>query len=149
MAVSAAGSLGLRAIRDARDVAVVVGRETLEFAKRKLFAIRQLDSLTRMRLLDELAEVRRADESLTLTDMARVVADQITGISVAFLVCGSSTTPGSLRAASMQFPVGVEVIALICDADATPGLRRIAGLNVLTIGYLEDLQRSLARAASL
>ena len=149
MAVSAAGSLGLRAIRDARDISVVVGRTTPEFAKKKLFGIRQLDSLNRMRLLDDLAGVERAESSLSLVDIARVVSDRVVGISVAYLVCGSLTTPGALRAASVQFPAGVEVIAVICDPDAAPGLRRVSELNVLTIGYLEDLQRSLARAASL
>jgi hypothetical protein len=44
--------------------------------------------------------------------------------------------------------VGVEVVAIVCDPDSIPGLRRVAGLSVLTIGYLEDLQRSLARSAA-
>lgn len=149
MAVSAAGSLGLRAIRDARDVSVVVGRSTPEFAKKKLLGVRHLDSLNRMRLLDDLAGVQRDDASLPLIDVARIASDRVVGISVAYLVCGSLTTPGTLRAASVQFPVGVEVIAVVCDPDASPGLRRVAGLNVLTIGHLEDLQRSLARAATL
>ena len=44
---------------------------------------------------------------------------------------------------------GVEVVAVVCDPDAVPGLRRVAGLTVLTIGYLDDLQLSLARAAAV
>jgi uncharacterized protein (DUF58 family) len=149
MAVSAAGSLGLRAIRDAREVSVVVGDATPEFAKRKVFGIRQLGSLSRTRLLDDLAGVERAESSLTIVDVARVTAEKLAGISVAFLVCGSLSTPTQLRAASVLFPVGVEVIAVVCDPDAVPGLRRFAGLSVLTIGHLEDLARSLARSASV
>ena len=53
-----------------------------------------------------------------------------------------------LRSASTKFPVGIEVVAIVCDPDSIPGLRRVAGLSVLTIGYLEDLQRSLARSAA-
>ena len=51
-----------------------------------------------------------------------------------------------LRAASMKFPLDVEVVAVVCDPDRKPGLRRVAGLSVLTIGYLEDLQKSLSRS---
>ncbi len=148
MAVSAAASLGLRAIRDARDVSVVVGEKTPEFAKRKLLRIRQLDSVNGKRLLDGLAGVELAESSLSTLDVARVAAEKVTGISVAFLVCGSTVTPTALRAASIQFPVGVEVVAVVCDPESVPGLRQVVGLSVLTIGYLHDLQASLARTAA-
>ena len=148
MAVSVAGSLGARAIRDARTVTVVASEVTPEFAKRKVFAVRLLSTLTRSRLLDDLAVVEPSQTALSITDVARVTGEQASGVSVAFLVCGSGATPQQLRAASTKFPVGVEVIAVVCDPDRTPGLRRVAGLSVLTIGYLEDLQKSLARSAA-
>ena len=148
MAVSVAGSLGVRAIRDARNVAVIVSEKTPEFAKRKVLAVRHLNTLTRTRLLDDLAVVEHAVSALGIMDVARVAADEVTGISVAFLVCGSLATPTELRAASTKFPPGVEVVAVVCDPETIPGMRRVAGLSVLTIGYLEDLQKSLARAAA-
>jgi uncharacterized protein (DUF58 family) len=148
MAVSVAGSLGARAIRDARTVSVVVSERTPEFAKRKVLAVRHLDTLTRSRLLDDLALVDHSESAIAIADVARVTADEVTGISVAFLVCGSLTTTSDLRAASVKFPAGVEVVAVVCDPETVPGLRRVAGLSVLTIGYLEDLQKSLARAAA-
>jgi uncharacterized protein (DUF58 family) len=148
MAVSVTGSLGIRAIRDARNVSVVVSETTPDFAKRKLLAVRPLSTLTRARLLDDLAVVQSADNALAITDVSRVAADQVAGVSVAFLVCGSGVTPAELRSASTKFAAGVEVIAIVCDPDSVPGLRRVAGLSVLTIGYLEDLQKSLARSAA-
>ncbi|MBK4347516.1 DUF58 domain-containing protein [Lacisediminihabitans sp. G11-30] len=148
MAVSVAGSLGARAIRDARTVSVVVSERTPEFAKQKVLAVRQLNTLTRTRLLDDLAVVENSASAIGITDVARVTADDISGISVAFLVCGSLTTNAELRAASTSFPSGVEVVAVVCDPDTVPGLRRVAGLSVLTIGYLEDLQKSLAKSAA-
>jgi uncharacterized protein (DUF58 family) len=148
MAVSVTGSLGARAIIDARTVSVVVSERTPEFAKRKTLAVRPLSTITRSRLLDDLALVERATTALAITDVARVTADRVTGISVAFLVCGSTVTASELRAASTKFPTGVEVVAIVCDPDSIPGLRRVAGLSVFTIGYLEDLQKSLARAAA-
>lgn len=149
LAVSAAGSLGVRAIRDGRTVSVVVGESTPEFAKRKVLAVRRLATVRPARLLDDLAVVQAAPAALRVRDVARVTADEVTGISVAFLVCGSTPTPAELRGASAVFPPDVEVVAVVCDPDATPGLRRVAGLSVLKIGYLDDLRTAMARSAAL
>ncbi len=148
LAVSVVGSLGARAIRDARNVSVVVSDKTPDFAKRKVFAVKSLSTLTRSRLLDDLAAVEQADAALTITDVGRVVGSQTAGVSVAFLVCGSPVSATDLRAASTKFPLGVEVVAVVCDPESTPGLRRVSGLSVLTIGYLEDFHKSLSRAAA-
>lgn len=148
LAVSVAGSLGVRAIRDARTVSVVVGERTPDFAKRKVFAVSPLSTLTRSRLLDDLSAIERAESALDVRDIARVVSEQVAGISVAFLVCGSIPSPSQLRAASAFFPVDVEVVAIVCDPEVVPGFRRVSGLSVLTIGYLQDLQKSMARSAA-
>jgi uncharacterized protein (DUF58 family) len=146
LAVSVAGSLGVRALRDARTVSVVASGATPEFAKRKVLSVRRLSTLTPVRLLDDLARVEMADSALSLVDLARVAADQVAGTSVAFLVFGSPPAPAQLRAASASFPAGVEVVAVVCDPGFTPALRRVAGLTVLTIGFLDDLQKALARS---
>ena len=90
-----------------------------------------------------------AETALAITDVARVAAragrrhlGRVPGLSA------PARPPSELRSASTKFPVGVEVVAIVCDPDSIPGLRRVAGLSVLTIGYLEDLQRSLARSAA-
>lgn len=148
LAVSVAGSLGVRAIRDVREVSVVVSEKTPEFAKRKTLAVRSISTLSRARLLDGLAVQETATTALSLVDLARVAGAQVLGVSIAFLVCGSTPTPTELRAASVKFPVGVEVVAVVCDPEKSPGLRRVSGLSVLTIGYLEDLQKSLAKVTA-
>jgi uncharacterized protein (DUF58 family) len=148
MAVSVAGSLGARAIRDTRDVTVIVSETTPEFAKRKVFAIRSLSTLSRNRLLDELAVVELSEAALPLVDVSRVAGGRVPGVSVAFVICGSGTTSAQLRAASTKFPLGVEVVAVVCDPETIPGLRLVSGLSVLTIGYLEELNRSLLGARS-
>ncbi len=144
MAVSVAGSLGVRAIRDARTVTVVASQNTPQFARRKVFAVRLLSTLTRSRLLDDLSVVEHSESALSIVDVARVTGERAGDVSVAFLVCGSGATPQELRAASTKFPLGVEVTAVVCDPDRSPGLRQVAGLSVLTIGFLEDLQRALS-----
>jgi hypothetical protein len=139
----------VRAIRDVREVSVVVSEKTPEFAKRKTLAVKSLSTLSRARLLDELAVQDSAETALSIVDLARVAGAQVLGVSIAFLVCGSPPTPTELRAASVKFPVGVEVVAVVCDPEKSPGLRRVSGLSVLTIGFLEDLQRSLAKVTSV
>jgi uncharacterized protein (DUF58 family) len=148
LAVSAAGSLGARAIRDARSVTVVASEFTPDYAKRKIYAVKPLSTVTRVRLLDDLALVEQAESALAINDVARVTADQVSGVSVAFLICGSTVTAKELRAAATKFEAGVEVVAVVCDPEHVPGMRRVAGLSVLTIGYLEDLQKSLSRVAA-
>lgn len=148
LAVSVTGSLGVRAIRDVREVSVVVSEKTPEFAKRKTLAVRPLSTLSRARLLDELAVQDFAESALSIVDLARVAGAQVLGVSIVFLVCGSTPTPTELRAASVKFPIGVEVVAVVCDPEKAPGLRRVSGLSVLTIGFLEDLQKSLAKVTS-
>jgi uncharacterized protein (DUF58 family) len=149
LAVSVAGSLGVRAIRDGRTVSVVVSTVTPEFAKRKIYAVRALATHVPTRLLDDLAVLEAAPAALGIRDVGRIAADDNVGISVAFLVCGSLVTPAELRAASQSFPVDVSVVAIVCDPDAVPGFRRVAGLSVLTIGYLEDLRIALARSVAV
>lgn len=149
LAVSVAGSLGVRAIRDIRDLSIVVSERTPEFAKRKVFAVRSLSTLNRSRLLDELCVVESEETALAITDVARVAGTQVSGVSLAFLICGSGASPVDLRAASTKFPIGVEVIAVVCDPGALPELRKVSGLSVLTVGFLADLSRSLAKATSV
>jgi uncharacterized protein (DUF58 family) len=149
LAVSVVGSLGVRAIHDSRTLSVVASETTPEFAKRQVHAVRTLSTLNRGRLLDELSLVETATTALRLAELATVASEASAATSIAFLVCGSSVTPTQLRAASAQFPLGVSVVTVICDAGSVPAVRRVGELTVVTIGYLEDLQKSLARRSAV
>lgn len=144
LAVSATGSLAARAIRDARTVSVVVS----DGGARQNRGIRPLSTLTRTRLLDDLSRLEPSAAALPLAELGRLAGESAGGISVAFLICGGATTLPQLREATRTFPAGVDVVAVICDPEAVPSFRRVAGLTVLRIGYLEDLQKSLARSAA-
>jgi hypothetical protein len=130
---------------DSRTVSVVASAETPDFAKRMVVSARRLSTINRGRLLDDLAGVEPADAALRLPELAQVASEDAAGISIAFLLCGSTPTASQLRAAAAHFPLGVDVVAIVCDEGAVPSLRRVADLSVLTIGYLEDLQKSLAK----
>ncbi|KQR54631.1 hypothetical protein ASF88_07670 [Leifsonia sp. Leaf336] len=145
LAVSATGSLGVRAMLDSRTVSVVASAETPDFAKRVVFSARRLSTVGRGRLLDDLAGVETAEAALRLPELAQVASEDTAGTSIVFLICGSTVTATQLRSAATHFPLGVDVVAIVCDEGAVPSLRRVADLSVLTIGYLEDLQRSLAK----
>ena len=149
LAVSVAGSLGVRAIRDGRTVSVVVSALTPPFARRRLPALRSLNTVTRPRLLDDLSTIEPVSSALPLADLAGLASDNVTGISVAFLVCGSTPTARELRAAASRFSAGVEVVAVICEPEAVPSFRRVGELSVLCVGFLEDLQKSLARSKAV
>lgn len=151
MAVSVAGSLGIRAIRDGRTVSVVVSSDDHPPARqrpRRMPVVRPLTTLSRERLLDDLSGLELSPHALPLPSLALVAAESVAGISVAFLICGTPMTLTQFRAAATKFPAGVEVVAVVCDPEAPPSLRRVAELSVLTIGFLEDLQKSLARSAA-
>jgi len=148
MAVSVTGSLGARAVRDAREVSVVVSAVTPEFAKRAVVALRPLATLTPVRLLDDLAVVEHSPAALGILDVARLAGEGSRGVSVAFLVVGSTVTPARLRTAAAGFPPAVEVVVIICDPDHVPGRRRLSSFTVVTIGSLADLRRAMRGAQS-
>jgi uncharacterized protein (DUF58 family) len=148
LAVSVAGSIGVRAIRDARDVSVLASGVTPEFARRVSTVPVRLNSLSRARLLDDLARVEHSARASSVSDLALGSADSVSGASVAIIVCGSEATAAQLRTASAAYPAGVDVLAIVCNPGIVPALRRAGELRVLTIGYLDDLQKALSRSAS-
>ncbi|WP_431280089.1 DUF58 domain-containing protein [Leifsonia poae] len=145
LAVSAAGSLGVRAMQDSRTVAVVASALTPDFAKRTIHSVRRISTVNRGRLLDDLAGVETAETALRMPELAQIASEGAAGTSIAFLICGSTVGPAQLRAAAGHFPLGVDVVAIVCDSGAVPSLRRVTDLSVMTIGFLEDLQKSLAK----
>ncbi len=148
LAVSVAASLGVRAVRDGRDVSVVVSQQTPDFARRAVIGVNALPTVSPTRLLDAFSAVSRADSCLSIADVARLVGDLTAGISVAFLVVGSSVGLAALRRAAARLPLGVEAIAVICEPEAQPRRVQIPGLTVLTVGFLDDLRVALHRSAT-
>jgi uncharacterized protein (DUF58 family) len=155
LAVSVAGSISVRALRDTRSLSVVTNASKFA-AWRDINARRQrgapravhmLNTRGRAHLMDDLSRIDRSPYAQSLPDLARLAADSVLGISVAFLVCGSPLSATELRSASAYFPAGVAVIAVVCEPNASPTVRCVSEMNVMRIGYLEDLQKSLARLA--
>lgn len=170
LAVSAAASIGVRAIRDTRDLSVWVsavarptelrGLSALRAAARELAQdvsrrrgkgstpvarIRALSTISRDRMLDELSDVHAAEGSPTIVSLSRQAAQNASDVSIAFLVTGALVDLRTLNSAANAFPQGVEVVVISCAPEAAPTMKRIGRLSVATIGRLDDLQQLMAK----
>lgn len=147
LAVSIVGSLGIRAIRDGREIAVVASDLILDVAKRSVRAIRSLTVTTPTALLDDLATVERSAAAMEFEEVCSLSTRAMTDLSIVFVVCGSSVSRGRLMQLPLRFDPGVQVVAIVADPGAHPGYRLLGDVGVLTIPLLEDFRRMLRRAA--
>ncbi|QPE03835.1 DUF58 domain-containing protein [Microbacterium schleiferi] len=147
LAVSVAASLGVRGVRDGRDVQVVVGEEIPEFARTRVRSIRELPTMTERILMDALAGVTSHDAVNPLSEVSALAVEAHSDVSLAFLVGGSTMTAAGLQRAALAFPSHVGVAAVICDLEGEPRLRRLGDATVISIGVLDDLRQILLRGA--
>lgn len=144
LAVSVAGSLGVRAIRDGRTTTVTTGIQSRSGRRGE----RHLPAGSPVRLLDSLCGVETAPESPGIDELARAAAEGASDVSLAFLVCGSAVPATLLRGAAQRFRPGVDVMVVQCRPGHELSLQRHGELNVLTLGVLGDLRAGMARAAA-
>lgn len=134
LAISAAGSIGLRALRDSQRVDVrVQGRE--------------LPAGTGKQLLDSLAALEDSKpREGGIAELAGIVAAKMPLASVVVLVCGSKVRTDDLRLACSRLPYGARVLAVVADTRVTsPALRRIGEADVVTVGALEQVPLALQK----
>ncbi|WP_345752254.1 DUF58 domain-containing protein [Microbacterium rhizophilus] len=133
LAISAAGSLGLRALRDAYRVDV-----RTQSAK--------LRTETQKHLLDSLSGVdaSRAREGGTSV-LAGAVAAAAPAASVVVLACGSRVPAPQLQSAVSRLPLGSRALVVVAALGQEAARRRIGEADVITIGALEHLPPSLRR----
>lgn len=130
LAVSVAGSLGLQALREEREVAIVTQTGTLRRS-------------TGARLLDELTRVASAPRPDRLVDLAATVPVHVPHASVVVLVCGATVTATQLHAASARLPADCRRVAVRCVTGAPLARRALGNLPVLVLGELADLPRAM------
>jgi hypothetical protein len=148
LAVSAAASLGLRAVRDARDLAIVTGSEIPRVVRGRVRAIRHIPSASPRAMLDGFSGVDRLENTMAIEDVCRLTAEANERLSIAVVVVGSKVSLTRLRQSALAFPADTSVIAVVCDERAHPRTRPLAGLTVLTIGTIDDLSGLLLRGAT-
>ncbi|KRF05028.1 hypothetical protein ASH00_11290 [Arthrobacter sp. Soil782] len=135
LGVSVAGSIGLQAIREQRNLSVLTQDGPVR-------------SETGRNLLDDMTRIEGRNRRLTAVDLARTTADSVPNASVVFFVVGPHVTPSQLRSAAASVPPGIRCIAIRCVSDQDPGRATIGDLTVLTLGNLSDLALILRKAAA-
>ena len=153
LAVSVAASLGVRALRDSRDVAFAVAKSGLTHANvrsprsriQPIDGIQSLSSASPTRLLDDVAGLTRAEVGPALPVLTRMSVADASDVSIVFVVTGSLPSVADLQLASLPYGAGVEVVALRCAVESSPGLKATGRLTLGTIGRLDDVARLLMR----
>ncbi|MET4160041.1 DUF58 domain-containing protein [Agromyces sp. PvR057] len=135
LAVSVAGSVGLQALAEGKQV-TVLGAATAMPAEHP------------RRLLDGLSGVERSDRGAPVAEIARTVAREVPGASVVFVVFGSGVAPEHMRAVSAALPTSARAFAARAALTEQPSRRSVGALAVLTVPELDDLPRVIARAES-
>jgi len=148
LAVSAAASLSLRAVHDARDLDVVVGAEVPRVVRGRLRAIRHIPATAPRVLLDGFSGVDRLVDTMAFSDVCRLAAEANERLSIAVLVTGSRIGLAKLRQAALAFPADAAIIAVVCDERAHPRTQVVGAMTVITVGTLEDLAGLLLRGTS-
>lgn len=126
LAMSVAGSICVRAVRDAQDVCLVAASHAITAASQH-------------RILDTLARGEVAEHGQDLVTLARRAARLATDTTVLMLLTGSVVPFRALKAATVHFGPEVRVIALRAEPDAPPGIGKSGDLTVLALRALSDL----------
>jgi len=135
LAVAAAASIGVQALRDERDLTVLAGDGSL-----------RTDSPSR--LLDGVAALEARPDGHRLADLAAWIAQDARAASAAILVTGSVADRTALRASVVRVPVGVRTLVLGCHTGAPLKVDTRAGLSIASVGSLPDLPRVLRRVVA-
>jgi uncharacterized protein (DUF58 family) len=126
LAMSVAGSICVRAVKDQQDVCLVAASHAVTAASQH-------------RILDTLARGTLAESGQDLATQAGRAYRLARDTTVLMLVTGSVVPFRTLKGAAVHFGPDVRVIALRCEPDAPPGLNRSGDLTVLALRGLTDL----------
>ena len=137
LAISVAGSVGLRALRDSR----ILDARTQQGPLR---------SITPRRFLDELSLLGHSRARLGgIVALAGGIAAHAPDAAVVVLVTGSRTDAAELRLACSRLPQSVRALAVVTDTRVdAPALQRIGEADVITIGALDQLPRAVRKVLS-
>jgi len=133
LAVSIAGSLGLRGVRDSMQVELRTQGRSVKAETGK----RLLDALTTM----ELGRSRDGG----IVPLAGAIAADLAVASIVVLVAGSGVDATALRTACARLPFGSRVLVVTARAGSPSARRRIGDADLITVGSLEELPWALRK----
>ncbi|QLD11699.1 DUF58 domain-containing protein [Microbacterium oleivorans] len=137
LAISAAGSIGLRALRDSRMLEARTQRGPLRTQGPR----RMLDNLS------QLEYSRQRDGGIVA--LAGTIAANAHDIAIIVLFCGSGTDSSELKLACSRLPQGVRVLAIVADTSIeVPLLRRVGDADVISLSALDQLAPAMRKVLS-
>ncbi|MGK2955010.1 MAG: DUF58 domain-containing protein [Solirubrobacterales bacterium] len=128
LAVSMAGSLGLRAINEGQEVSCVAGSYGVA-------------SHNGQSLLDGLARVELGVPTISLQETAMRAAPMLRAASIIAVITGSALASGDLPLAARRFGFDVQMIALRADLSKDASLVRTPQMLTLSADTLDSLTR--------
>lgn len=137
LAISIAGSVGLRALRDSRILEARTPKGPLRAQSGRRF-------------LDELSLLGHSrPRQGGIVALAGAIAANAPEAAVIVLLTGSKTDAAELRLACSRLPLGVRVLAAVADGRVDgPALKRIGEADVITVGALGQLPRAVRKVLS-
>ncbi|MGB3413811.1 MAG: DUF58 domain-containing protein [Microbacteriaceae bacterium] len=144
LALSALGSIGVRAIRDGREFQAVTSLEVPAPMQSTKLSVQNMHVQSTRGFLDQLSALNQIGSTARLEQLCQL-SQLGEGLSLAFMICGSTVSLRRLQKASLKFSVDTAVIALIADQDSPPSLTTVGNLTVARIAVLEDLRQLLHR----
>ena len=136
LAISVAGSLGLRALRDSQRVDARVQS-------------RALPSNTGKQFLDALSGLDHSrPRAGGMVSLAGVISATAPSASVVVMIGGSSVEAAELRTACARLPYGARALAVVAKTGASPSRRRVGDADVVTLGELDQLPSALRKVLS-
>ncbi|MCU1431952.1 MAG: hypothetical protein JWP95_1057 [Actinotalea sp.] len=135
LAVSAAASIAVQALRDERDLTVLAGTGRLR-------------TESPPRLLDDVSGLEAGPDGRSSAHLAQWVAREAADASVAILVTGSVPNRRELRSYAVHIPAGVRTLVLVCSSGSPVEVVSHGSLSLATMGSLIDLPRVLRRVVA-
>jgi uncharacterized protein (DUF58 family) len=134
LAISVAGSIGLQAIREEKQLSVLTSRGRLRAS-------------TATRYLDGLCLIEADEQDQGLAAVGRAIGGEVPDASAVMLVAGTAVSSASLLAASVRLPASALNVAIRCAPGEQVSRRILGSLVVLTVGALEQVPQVMRRVA--
>ncbi len=135
VAVSVAGSLGVQCLGEG---------QTLSGST----STRRLRTPTVQQWLDQLSGVDYEPTSPRLSELVRRLVREVSGASVAVLVCGALVDPTEIRRARRFLPIDVRTIVVQARPGAQSQIHPMGDVDVAVLGDLDDLATTMRRLAT-
>lgn len=126
IAVSAAASIGVRALGDDQDVTMWASG-------------RHISTVSQRAMLDGLSGIDQRGRHSQLPGQVDLLMRSASGVSSAIVITGAAPTIADIRALVVRFPIDVRTMVVRVAKDESPGFRPVGSTVVVTLSELSEL----------